>query len=224
MPGWKKWRRAAFADKLRIFNATALDKGIFLRTILACSLAGFLATTVLEAQVARMSGTLILRAQAGSVAEETLGKLGTSLKGLDQMSVNVEGGTARTLIENAFLELLNRQGIHTSLQLVPGGGKPVLQITVLEQGVRYVGLSTGEYRREVRTSIEARDVPRDTSSMQYVGIFNRVDVDTVAFREDIGRVPVARDNERTLFDKLVGPMLLIGGAFLVVYLFFTVRN
>ncbi|MCX6142472.1 MAG: hypothetical protein NTZ35_04560, partial [Ignavibacteriales bacterium] len=100
----------------------------------------------------------------------------------------------------------------------------VLQVVVLEQGVRYVGLSTGEYRREVRTTIEAREVPRDSSAMKYVGTFSRSDIDTVAFREEGGIVPLARDSERTLFDKLVGPVLLIGGAFLVVYLFFTVRN
>ena len=171
-----------------------------------------------------MSGTLVLRSQAGSVAEETLGKLGMSLKGLDQINLNVEGGSARPLVENAFLDLLNRLGIHTSLQPGQGVGKRVIGVTILEQGVRYVGLSTGEYRREVRTSIEARDAPADSSSIQYLGTFSRVDVDTVAFREEVGLLPVARDRERTLFDKLVGPVLLIGGAFLVVYLFFTVRN
>jgi len=171
-----------------------------------------------------MSGTLVLRSQAGGVAEETLGKLGASSKGLDQIILNVEGGSVRALIENAFLELLNRQGIHTTLQPTQGVGKRVLQVTVLEQGVRYVSLSTGEYRREVRTSIEAREVPHDTSSMQYLGTSTRVNVDTVAFREEVGLLPPARESERTLTDKLVGPALLIGGAFLVVYLFFTVRN
>jgi hypothetical protein len=224
LPDWKNWRRGESIDTFRIFNTTALDERTSLRTIVACCLAGFLATTALQGQTARLSGTLILRSQAGSVAEETLGKLGSSLKGLDQMNVSVEGGSVRTLIENAFVELLNRQGIHTSLQPAQAVGKRALQVTVLEQGVRYVGLSTGEYRREVRTSVEARDLPRDSSLMQYLGIFSRVDVDTVAFREEIGFSPLARESERTLFDKLVGPVLLIGGAFLVVYLFFTVRN
>jgi hypothetical protein len=189
-----------------------------------CWIAGLLAVTVLHAQTARMSGTLVLRSQAGGVAEETLGKLGTSLKGVDQLILNVDGGSSRTLIENAFLELLNREGIHTSLRTVQGVGIEALQIVVLEQGVRYAGLSTGEYRREIRTTIEAREVPRDSSAMKYVGTFSRSDVDTVAFREEGGILPIARDSERTLFDKLVGPMLLIGGAFLVVYLFFAVRN
>jgi hypothetical protein len=201
-----------------LHNRTALT------TILGCCIAGFLAFTALQAQTARMSGTLVLRSQAGGVAEETLGKLETSLKGVDQIILNVDGGSARTLIENAFLEILNRQGVHTSLRPEQGVGKRALQIVVLEQGVRYVGLSSGDYRREVRTSIEARDVPGDSSAMKYVGIFSRGDIDTVAFREEGGLLPLARDSERTLFDKLVGPVLLIGGAFLIVYLFFTVRN
>jgi hypothetical protein len=187
-------------------------------------MAGCLAVTILHAQAARMSGTLVLRSQAGGVAEETLGKLGTSLKGIDQIILSVDGGSARTLIENAFLELLNRRGIHTSLWPAQGVGIQALQVVVLEQGVRYVGLSTGEYRREVRTTIEAREVPRDSSGTKYVGTFTRSDIDTVAFREEGGILPVARDSERTLFDKLVGPVLLIGGVFLIVYLFFTVRN
>jgi hypothetical protein len=192
--------------------------------MVVCCIAGFLAVTALHAQTARMSGTLVLRSQAGGVAEEALNKVGTSLKGVDQIILIVDGGSARALIENAFLELLNRQGIHTSLRPEQAVGNRVLQVVVLEQGVRYVGLSTGEYRREVRTAIEARDVPRDSSATKYVGTFSRSDIDTVAFREEGGMLPLARDSERTLFDKLVGPVLLIGGAFLVVYLFFTVRN
>jgi len=185
---------------------------------------GFLVAAALQAQTVRMSGMLVLRSQAGGVAEEAVGKLAASMKGLDQIGLNVEGGIARALMENAFLELLNRQGIRTSLQRGPGAEKRILQVTILEQAVRYVGLSSGEYRREVRTSIEARHMLPDTSFMQYVGAFHRVDIDTVAFREEVGIWPVARDGDRTLFDKLVGPVLLIGGAFLVVYLFFTVRN
>jgi hypothetical protein len=205
-------------------NLTALDEGTALRTIVVCCVAGLLATTAIQAQTARLSGTLVLRSQAGAVAEETFGKLGASLKGLDQISLRVEGGSAHVLIENAFLELLTRQGIHTSLQPVQGTGKRILHVTILEQSLRYVGLPTGDYRREASTSIEARDVAGDSSLIQYVGTFSRVDVDTVAFREELGMVSPVRESERTIFDKLIGPVLLIGGAFLVVFLFFTVRN
>jgi len=171
-----------------------------------------------------VSGALVLRAQAGSLAEESLSRVDTSLKALDQIGLTVEGGSAHTLIENAFLELLNRRGVHTTLKLSQGSGKRTLHVTILEQGVHYVSLPSGDFRRDVRTSIEARDVTSDSSLTRYLGSFHRIDVDTVGFREEIGLLPPVRENERTLFDKLVGPVLLIGGAFLIVYLFFTVRN
>jgi hypothetical protein len=115
-------------------------------------------------------------------------------------------------------------GIRAVVQIPQAGGKSSLRITVLDQSVRYASLSGGEYRREVRTSFEARGSRTDTSSITYVGLFTRVDDDTVGFREEIGVLPSAQDGDRSLFDKLVGPLVLIGGAFLIVYLFFTVRN
>lgn len=165
----------------------------------------------------------VLRTQAGSVAQATLSKLVKPLKDVDPVCVSVEGGIARGLVENAFVELLNQRGISTTPQ-PRGVGRRTLQVAILEQTVRYSGLATGEYRREVRTSIETRDVSADSSSVEYLGIFNNAAVDTVEFREEFGLTASVRDGERTLFDKLVGPVVLIGGAFLVVYLFFTVRN
>jgi hypothetical protein len=185
---------------------------------------GLLSSTFLHAQTARMSGTLVLRSQAASVAEQALGTIGLSLKGVDQIQLSVEGGSSRSLIENAFLESFGRQGIHTTLQTMQGGGSRTLQVTVLDQAVRYTNLASGDYRREVRTSIEASDIKRDSSVARYLGMFTKSDIDTVGFREDIGMMPSSREGEKTLFDKLVGPVVLIGGAFLIVYLFFTVRN
>lgn len=201
-----------------------MEGRIFLRALFFCFFAGFLAASGVQAQSAKMSGALVLRLQAGSVAEEALAKLGTSLKGVDQLVLYVEGGNTRTLIENAFLELLSRQGIRASLHLDQAGSNRILHIVAIEQAVRYDALSSGEYRREVRTTIETRDILRDSSVTRYGGLCSRSEIDTVAFREDVGLLPVGRDSERTLFDKLLGPVLLIGGAFLVVYLFFTVRN
>jgi hypothetical protein len=99
-----------------------------------------------------------------------------------------------------------------------------IQLNVLDQSIRYAGLSNGEYRREIQTAIEARRSSNDTAIAEYLGLFKRQDVDTVAFREDAGMVTDVRDGEHTLFDRLLGPILMIGGAFLIVYLFFTVRN
>ncbi|MBF8294762.1 MAG: hypothetical protein HW389_1307 [Bacteroidetes bacterium] len=69
-----------------------------------------------EAQTSGLSGTLILRSQAASIAEETFVRLSRSLSGVDQIAVAVEGGASRTLVENAFLDLFGRKGIHAWLQ------------------------------------------------------------------------------------------------------------
>jgi hypothetical protein len=178
----------------------------------------------LEAQTSGLSGTLILRSQAASIAEETFGRLSGSLSGGDQIGVAVEGGTSRILVENAFLDLFGRKGIHASLRSQPVATMHYVQLIVLDQSIRYAGIASGDYRREVRTAIEARRTSNDSTFVEYLGLFKRQDVDTVAFREDGGMLGVAHETDRTLFDRLLGPVLLIGGAFLIVYLFFTVRN
>jgi hypothetical protein len=178
----------------------------------------------LSAQTSGLSATIVLRTQASSIADEATARLGQSITGIDQIGVMVEGGTARPLVENAFLDLLGRRGLHAILTNSQGAVRNLLQVTVLDQSVRYSILSTGEYRRDVQTAIEARRSFHDSSAVEYLGLFKRQDVDTVAFREDVGLSGPAGDGGRTLFDRLLGPVILIGGAFLIVYLFFTVRN
>ena len=179
---------------------------------------------VLSSQTNGLSATIVLRTQASSIAEEATARLGQSLAGVDQIGVMVEGGTARLLVENAFLDILGRRGIRTVLTSGGGKIKSLLQVTVLDQSVRYSILPSGEYRRDVETAIEARRSSNDSSAVEYLGLFKRQDVDSVAFREEGAQSMPVNEGERTLFDRLLGPVLLIGGAFLIVYLFFTVRN
>lgn len=176
------------------------------------------------AQTSGLSATLVLRSQAASIAEESISKFEQSMTGVDRVGIRVEGGSARSLIENAFLELLNRRGLRGTLLGTQGNPGDVIHVIVLDQSVRYFGLSSGEYKREIQTALEARAASGDSSSVQYLGMFKRQDIDTVAFREEGALVGIPRDGERTLFDRLLGPVILIGGAFLVVYLLFTVRN
>jgi hypothetical protein len=176
------------------------------------------------AQSSGLGSAFVLRTQATGVAEETIAHLGQSIADGDQVGIFVEGGSSRSLVENAFLDLLARRGFRAHLVGAQKAPHNILQVTVLDQSVRYSGLSTGDYRREVQTAIEARRYGPDSASTEYIGLFKRQNVDTVAFREDTGLARQGVEQERSLFDRLVGPVLLIGGVFLVVYLFFTVRN
>ena len=213
-----------YVEAERNLHLTSMISQRAARNLLATGLTVAVLSLHVDAQTSGLSGTLILRTQAASIAEETFVRLSRSLSGVDQIEVSVEGGTSRTLVENAFLDLFGRKGIHASLQTQPTTSTNHLQLTVLDQSIRYAGVVSGEYRREVQTAIEARRTSNDSVSVEYLGLFKRQDVDTVAFREDGGMLGAARETERTLFDRLLGPVILIGGAFLIVYLFFTVRN
>lgn len=175
-------------------------------------------------QSSGLNATLVLRSQAVSIAEEAYAKLGQSLAASEHVGISVEGGTARAIVENAFLDLFARKGLEASLQGLQPRTRQLVKVSILDQGVRYSSLTDGQYRRDIHTAIEARRTSNDTSSAAYLGMFQRQQVDTVAFREDAGAAGVVSDSERTLFDRLLEPVLLIGGSFLIVYLFFTVRN
>ncbi len=184
-----------------------------------CLVTGFviaILSFVARAQTSGLSANLVLRSQAASIAEESLSHLGDSLSTGERVGVVVDGGSARPLIENAFLDLFTRKGIHAVLQSAQGTAARLVQVTVLDQSVRYSQISGGDYRREIQTTIEARRTSRDSSAMTYLGMYTRREVDTVAFREDLGLMGPMPERERTLFDRLLGPILLIGGAFLIV--------
>ena len=195
----------------------------FVRIIFLCGLTTAFLSGLL-AQSGGLSAPLVLRSQAASIAEESLAKLGSSTTGLETIGVSVSGGFARAIIENAFLDLFGRKGIRCSLQNTESMSKNLLQLTVLDQSVHYAGIANGQYRREIQTAIEARRTSNDSAAIQYLGMFKRQVVDTVAFREDSGALAADQETERTLFDRLLGPIMLISGVFLIVYLFFTVRN
>ena len=171
-------------------------------------------TIAAHAQTNGLSASLVLRSQAASIAEETASHFVDSMSVNQRVGILVDGGSARLLVENAFLELFERKGIRGVLPGPQGNPRQMLHVTVLDQSVRYSPIASGDYRREVLTAVEARRTVGDSSGTSYLGMFKRHDVDTVAFREDVGVMGSIPEKERTLFDRLLGPILLIGGAFL----------
>lgn len=167
---------------------------------------------------------VVLRSQAGSIVEEAWSHLADSLRRDGDIRVFVEGGSAKRIVENACLEFLGQHGFRAQLVQSPQRGGEVIQVTVLEQSVQYRLLANGQSHREVRTVMEMRRTTARDEIVKYAGPFQRHAVDTVAVRDDGGLAELRNAEERSFVDRIVGPVLLIGGAFLVVYLFFTVRN
>ena len=170
-------------------------------------------------------GTLfVLRSQASSIVEEAWQQLADSLLRPGDIWISVEGGSAKRIVENAFLQSLGQRGFRPQLHTPQKPAVEGIQVTILDQAVQYRTLGNGASQREVRTAIEMRRVRAGGENVIYGGPYVRQAIDTVEVRDDGGLAELRNAEERSFVDKMMGPLLLISGAFLIVYLFFTVRN
>lgn len=181
-------------------------------------------STQAVAQGARSGVPMVLRAQAGSIVEEAWHHLADSAHRSGDIWITVEGGSAKRIVENALLEFLSQHGFRPQLGRQLEGRVEGIQVTVLEQVVQYELLKSGESQREIRTVMEMRRTSARDNVAVYGGPYQRRAVDTVSVRDDGGLADLRNAEDPSFVDRIMGPVLLIGGAFLVVYLFFTVRN
>lgn len=183
-----------------------------------------LSSPSLRAQPEEKGALLLLRAQAASIADESWPRLSESAASSIKIKLLVEGGSVRSVVENAFLDYLGQKGVKVYSGDPPNPSCNIIELTILEQAVRYLGLPNEGFRREIRTVLEARRIHGTTGERAYAGVFARTNVDTVKNREDSWRGNLTQGSDASLFDRILGPLVLIGSTFLVVYLFFTVRN
>lgn len=157
---------------------------------------------------------MVLGGQARQVADEMLSKteLGTSSRVL----VFVEGGEHPTIIENALLDGIQKRGGIGSVvydQRMPG-----LHVVILQQTVQYRTLGENLFERVVRTTTEGRWTGEGSETV-FLGQFARMGIDTVAMLES-SRV----DTKGSWFERVLGPVVIITGTIVAVYLLFTVRS
>ena len=176
------------------------------------------------AQTAGSGALLVLRTQAASIVEEGWPHVADSLLRPGDVWISVEGGSAKRIVENAFLEYLGQHGFRPKLSQQQTSGGERSHVTILEQLVQYKPLENGNSQREIRTAIEMRRTRAGDEQVEYGGPYRRFAVDTVTVRDDGGLAELRNADERSFVDRMMGPVLLISGAFLIVYLFFTVRN
>jgi hypothetical protein len=98
----------------------------------------------------------------------------------------------------------------------------------VEQGVRFQGRTSGGYDRIAKTTLDARLHEGGGGEVHYLGSFSREASDTVAQRDEPFSVGFVKEEyaegSTSFFEKIAGPVLMIAGVFVIVYLFFTVRS
>jgi hypothetical protein len=167
----------------------------------------------------------IVRQQLGSIAGEIAGKLQLADKSAVGLSVQPSSGSG--LVENAFVEALQHEGYRTFLETDRDSVGMDLVIVVLSSGAQYTQIGPATYVRRVRTELEARTQRRSGEAIAVLGMFQRAYSDTVSAKDAEVFVPrngEAGDEEATLFQRLVGPLIVLASGIIIVYLFFTVRS
>jgi hypothetical protein len=176
-------------------------------------------------EVANPSTALIVRNQLGSIAEEVTDKL--QIAANSTVIVSVQANFVRELAENAFVKSLQNRGFRPFLKPMRDSAAVNLRITVLNDRAQFKETAQRTYERIVQTELEVRTERDNGESLAYLGIFHRVSSDTVSSKDmevrgqrqgDVG------DEDATLFQKVVGPLILLASGIIIVYLFFTVRS
>lgn len=170
------------------------------------------------------SGLSVVRTQMRSMGNDIGRAIKEKVPAPASLELQVEASSGKTMLENALIEAISEAGYVLRL---PGKehSTPALHVLMLNQTVGHRELQGAGFERSIRSELEARLESKDGNVM-YLGSFSAVTLDTVMQREPVV-LPVREtqtDLMPSLVEKIAGPVFLITGAFLIIYLFFTVRS
>jgi len=166
------------------------------------------------------SVVVVIRRQLQSIADEVVGRLNAE-EG-QTVGLDVESPRYRGLVENAFVDALQRRHLSATSSDVDRA-KAWLHVYLLEQHVGYAETNAGLFERSSRTVVEVRTQHGETEDLRRL---ERTTVDSTTVREsenEVGR-SMAEEDAPSFLDRTLLPVVIIAGAMVIVYLFFTVRS
>ena len=168
-----------------------------------------------------VSSASLVRSQLRSIANEVVDSAAFDVHG--RVAVQVEGEGQRMLAENAFIEVLQKRSF-VSVIADTAFTNQVLSIFVFQPDIKVRELDAKTSERTIRTMLEARMLKGTNHELRLLGIFQRDVKDTARVFSD-GVIPVVPQNENTgVLQRMLTPFIVVGGAIIIVYLFFTVRS
>jgi len=201
-----------------------MSRHICFRAIHAVLALGTCAGLAASQDLPRPSTTMVARQQWGTLAEEIVAKLSVPIN--TGIWLTIRPASDSGLAQNAFLDALVRRGYAASL--TPRDSADVkLTVTVLTDQAFFKEIGPSLYQRSVQADAEARTEANNGKTIAVLGTLHRAVTDTVAFRE--GGVLLTRsmenaDENATLFQRIVGPLVVLASGVVIIYLFFTVRS
>jgi len=166
----------------------------------------------------------VFRQQAGEIGSDVLAAMGEAVP--LSVALAVEDAPLKRVVENGFLETLAGRGVAVHDAGAFTEGSNTLRVLVLQQSAAFDSLGPAEFRRTVRTVLEARLEAGGSAPIRYLGTFERTLIDTTESPEPVEwiRTGSAPDADDSTFSRIVAPLVIIGAAALIVYLFFAVRS
>jgi hypothetical protein len=167
------------------------------------------------------NSTYIIRSQLQSIAGEVIDSTKFNMK--ERVAVIVEGEGPRTLTENAFIDVFQKRN-YTSVAIDTASTNQILQIVLLnvENKVRELDPKVSE--RMIQITLEARTIRGPSRDVRLLGTFQRETKDTA---QVFGANPFSaahKNDDNGILQRMLTPLIVVGSAIVIVYLFFTVRS
>jgi hypothetical protein len=168
-----------------------------------------------------VNSTAIIRSQLQSIADEVVDSAKFDVQ--ERVAVFVEGEGSRTLAENAFIEALQKRK-YSSVVIDTASIHQGVHVYIFNAEMKLRELDAKVSERNIRTTLEARMVKGADHTVHVLGTFHRETIDTVQGIAS-GLFPAAKNNdENGILQRMLTPFIIVGGAVVIVYLFFTVRS
>lgn len=167
----------------------------------------------------------IIREQVRSMAEDIAERAGFGTA--RAVSLIVQPPASAEVATNVFVDVLQQRGCRVFVGSVPDTAGMVLAVSVLGEGAQFRQLGDSSYQRVVQTELEARTQRPDGEVLAVLGSFRRTATDTVSKKDPrffSGRSSAGETESSTLFERLIGPVIVLASGIMIVYLFFTVRS
>jgi hypothetical protein len=168
-----------------------------------------------------VNSTSVIRSQLQSIADEVVDSAKFDIK--ERVAVLVEGEGQRVLAENAFIEALQKRNFD-SVVIDTVSINQILQVFLLNTEIKVRELDAKLSARIIRTTLEARMVKGPKREVRILGTFYREIKDTAQVFM-AGSLPEVQKNDGNgILQRMLTPFIVVGGAIVIVYLFFTVRS
>jgi hypothetical protein len=168
-----------------------------------------------------VSAVSVIRSQLQSIADEVVDQAKLDTNG--QVILWVEGQEQRALTENAFIEVLQKKR-HTIVLNVGTSLGQTLHVFLLISEFKLQKLIEKYLEREIHTILEAKTIMGAERKVQLLGTYHRESKDTAQIFPSTQILGMSAAEDASVMQQLLTPIIIIGGAILIVYLLFTVRS